>query len=133
MSDLLLLPQPRRVERRSAAHTLQSDRLIWLASAAPQLLRFAALRFQQVLRARTGLAWPIVAGMTTASDQVGLALHLAPDRITQPQGYELAIELERVTIAALLRREFELAVRIMRTRPGAVRPACHRRAGSFGG
>ena len=100
MSDLLLLPQPRRVERQSAAHTLQPDRLIWLASAAPQLLRFAALRFQQALRARTGLAWPIAAGTTTASDQVGLALRLAPDRIAQPQGYELAIELERITIAA---------------------------------
>jgi hypothetical protein len=100
MSDLLLLPQPRRVERRTQAFALRPDRLIWLDSAAPQKLRFAAQRFQQALIDDAGLTWPIVAGAATASDQVGLALRLAPDRIAPPQGYELTVEPGRITIAA---------------------------------
>jgi hypothetical protein len=99
MNDLLLLPQPRHVERQPHMHALQPDRLIWLDSAAPQRLHFAAQRFQQALIDRAHLAWPIVAG-ATATDQVGLALRLAPDRITQPEGYELSIEPECITIAA---------------------------------
>ena len=99
MNDLVLLPQPRRVERQSHAHVLQPDRLIWLDSAAPQSLVFAAQRFQQALIEHAGLHWPIAAG-ATATDQVGLALRLAPDRIAQPEGYELVVEVDRITIAA---------------------------------
>jgi hypothetical protein len=99
MSDLVLLPQPRRVERLTHAHALQPDRLIWLDGAAPQRLRFAAQRFQQALFDRLHLTWPIVTG-ATATDRIGLALCLAPDRITQLQGYELSIEPGHITIAA---------------------------------
>ena len=98
-NDLLLLPQPRRVERQAHRHVLQPDRLIWLDSAAPQQLHFAARRFQQALIERTGLTWPIVTG-DTATDQLGLALRLAPDRITQPEGYELVVEPGHITITA---------------------------------
>src|SRR5512135_2506881 len=97
MSDLYLLPQPRHVKQRSDTHALQPDRLIWLDSAAPQPLRFAAQRFKQALFDRTHLTWPIVTG-ATAADQVGLALRLAPDRIAQLQGYELIVEPEHVTV-----------------------------------
>ncbi len=97
MSDLLLLPQPRRVERQDQAYVLQPDRLIWLDSAAPQRLCFAAQRFRQALIDRAGLTWPIVAG-ATATDRVGLTLRLTPERIPQPQGYELTVEPERITI-----------------------------------
>jgi hypothetical protein len=99
MNDLVLLPQPRRVERQSHTHALQPDRLIWLDSATPQWLHVAAQRFQQALFDRLHLTWPIVTG-ATATDQVGLALRLAPDRISQPEGYELIIEADRISISA---------------------------------
>jgi hypothetical protein len=99
MNDLLLLPQPRRVERQSYTHAVQANRVIWIDSAAPQQLRFAAQRFKQALFDRLHLTWPIVTG-ATATDQMGLALRLAPDRITRPQGYELSIEPAQMTIAA---------------------------------
>ena len=97
MTELLLLPQPRRVDRLSPVHTLQPDRLIWLNDPVPQALAFAARRFQQALIDRAGLNWSIVAG-TTAVDRVGLALRLAPDRVTSPEGYELLVEGDRITI-----------------------------------
>ncbi len=99
MSDLCLLPLPRRVERQPYLHTLQPDRFIWLDSAAPQRLHFAARRFKQALFERAHLTWPIVTG-ATAADQVGLELRLAPGRITPPQGYGLNVEPERVAIEA---------------------------------
>jgi len=99
MSDLILLPQPRRIERQADTHTVPAKRVIWIDSAAPQRLLFTAKRFTQALFDRLKLTWPIVTG-ATATDQVGLALRLAPDRITQPQGYELIIEPDHMTIAA---------------------------------
>jgi hexosaminidase len=99
MSDLSLLPQPRRVARRSGTHALQPDRFIWLDSAAPQSLRFAAQRFKQALFERAHLTWPIVTS-ATAGKQVGLALRLAPDQITPPEGYELNVEPDRITVEA---------------------------------
>ena len=43
MNDLLLLPQPRRVERQSHTLALQPDRLIWLdgVALAPDQLDFS--------------------------------------------------------------------------------------------
>jgi len=99
MNDLLLLPHPRRVERQSHTHVLQPDRVIWIDSAAPQRLLFTAQRFKQALFDRLQLTWPIVTG-ATATEQIGLALCLAPDRITQPEGYELTVEANRITITA---------------------------------
>ncbi len=99
MNDLSLLPQPRGVERRPHTLALRPDRLICLDGAAPQSLRFSAQVFKQALLARTQLTWSIVAG-TTATDQVGLALRLTADRVMQPQGYELTIEPECITLAA---------------------------------
>jgi hypothetical protein len=99
MIDLLLLHQPRREDRQTQAFALQPNRLIWLDSAAPQKLHFAAQRFRQALIDYADLTWPIVAGATTASDQVGLALRLAPDRIAQSQGMN-SHEPGRITIAA---------------------------------
>jgi hexosaminidase len=99
MTGLLLLPQPRSIERHAHTHTLQPDRLIWLDGPAPQVMAFAARRFQQALIDRAGLPWSIVAG-ATALDRVGLALRLTPDRLAQPAGYELLIEADRITIAA---------------------------------
>jgi hypothetical protein len=97
MPERMLLPQPRRVERHAHSHTLQPDRLIWLDGPAPQTLFFAAQRFQQALIDRAALRWSIVAG-ETAADQIGLTLGLAPDRITQPEGYKLLVAADRITI-----------------------------------
>lgn len=100
MNDLLLLPQPRHVERLTSAYVLKPDCVILLDSAAPQQLRFAALRIQLALRQHADLAWAIVASAATPLDQIGLILRVAPSRVTQPQGYELAIEPDRITIEA---------------------------------
>jgi hypothetical protein len=97
MNDLLLLPQPRRVERRTPPYLLQPDRFIWLDGPAPQAMFFAAQRFQQALIDGVQLRWPIVTG-ATAIENVGLTLRLAPDRIAQPEGYELLVEAGGLTI-----------------------------------
>src|SRR5512134_2709157 len=100
MSDLLLLPQPRRVERSAAAHSLQPNRLIVLDGPAPQQLRFAAQRFRQMLYKHGNLQWELTAGAIAPLEQIGLILRVTPSHVTQPQGYELTIEPEHITIEA---------------------------------
>jgi hypothetical protein len=100
MTELVLLPQPRQIERQDHAHLLRADRFILLDAPDPQVLRFAALRFQAALQSRWGWRWSLLASAAVPQDVIGLTLRLNPDRVTQPQGYELTIGPEQISIEA---------------------------------
>jgi hypothetical protein len=61
---------------------------------------FAARRFQQALSDRLRLQWELIASPVTPRAQIGLALSLQPDRLTQSQGYELTIGPNGIDIVA---------------------------------
>ncbi len=100
MMELVLLPRPRQIELFEQAHVLRGDRFILLDGTDPQALRFAAQRFQTTLQRVCGLQWSLHASAVAPQEMIGLALHLAPDRVTHPQGYELTIGPEQISIEA---------------------------------
>ena len=100
MTELVLLPQPRQIELLDHAHLLRADRFILLDAPDPQVLRFAALRFQAALQRVCGLRWSLLASSAVPPEVIGLTLRLNPDRVTHPQGYELTIGPEQISIEA---------------------------------
>jgi hypothetical protein len=80
--------------------SLQGDRLILLDSPDPQALRAAADRARQVLIDALGLVWEVTASRTVPQDLVALILRLTPEKVRQPQGYELLISTEVIQINA---------------------------------
>ncbi len=99
-NSLALLPEPRHIEMTEGTFALTGERLVLLDSAAPQALRFAAMRFQQSLYERAGLTWEAVASAATPREQIGLTLREASEPATPPQGYELVISPDGITITA---------------------------------
>ena len=100
MMELVLLPQPRQIELLEHAHVLRGDRFILLEGPDPQALRFAAQRCQAALQRACGWQWSLLASPAVPPAAIGLVLHLNPDRVTHPQGYELTIGPEQISIEA---------------------------------
>lgn len=98
--ELLLLPAPRKLEYTGEVYRLSNNRLILLEGPDLAALRFAALRFRVVLVEHTVLDWEIVASPSVPSDQLGLQIRLAAAEVQHPQGYELVITPQGVTIHA---------------------------------
>jgi hypothetical protein len=82
------------------AFPLADGQLILLDSAAPQDLRFAAARFQQALRDQCGLTWELVASPAVPPEQIALTLRVTPAPVHRPQGYDLVITPDGITIIA---------------------------------
>ena len=101
MTDYLhLLPAPRHLTMTGGAFPLADGRFILLDSPTPQELRFAAARFQQALREQCGLDWELVASPAVPPEQVGLTLRVTPAPVYRPQGYDLVITPDGITIIA---------------------------------
>ncbi len=99
-NELLLLPQPQKMEITEGTYQLVNSQLILLQGSDLAGLRFAAWRFQTLLVEQIGLTWEIVASPSIPKTQVGLHLKISPDEIQRLQGYELLITPERITIIA---------------------------------
>lgn len=95
---LTLLPQPRTLRLTAGVLPLTPDRLILLDNAHPQTLRGAAARVQATLLSAHSLRWETVASPTTPAHLIALTLRLAPETVTQPQGYALMIEPNGITL-----------------------------------
>lgn len=100
MPDFVLLPQPRQLEILPHLYVLQPNRLILLDGPQPSVLRFTAQRFQAALQMHRQRYWQLAASTATPPDQVGLALHLSPERFARPQGYELTIGPATIDLTA---------------------------------
>jgi hexosaminidase len=98
-NSLNLLPAPRQLETSEETFAPADGQLILLDSADPQALRFAAARFQRALHDRLGLTWETVASKSIPREQIALTLRVTPEQ-TRPQGYDLAIAPDGITIEA---------------------------------
>ncbi len=95
-----LLPRPRQLNFMTESFVLRDRRLIVLDANEPTALLFAARRFQRALHAQADLSWGIDASPLVPAAEIGLRVRLAPEKIAQPQGYELTIGSERISIVA---------------------------------
>jgi hexosaminidase len=100
LDTLALLPAPRHIEMTEGTFALADQRLILLDSAEPQALRFAAAHIQKTWHDRFGLTWQVVASAATPREQIGLALRVTSELTLSPQGYELVISPDGMTITA---------------------------------
>ncbi len=89
--SLLLLPQPRNLIHLPGEFSLSGGKLIALVHVQPQVLRFAALRFQGALSRQRGVNWEIVAGDAVPSSLIGLTLRILPEAVEHAEGYEIEI------------------------------------------
>ena len=98
-TELTLLPQPRSLSYSNGIHLLHAGcRIVFDGGAAPELLS-AVQRLQRALGALAGGALPLSA-FDTGDASVLVLICVVPERVAQPQGYELAITPERIEIAA---------------------------------
>jgi len=93
-----LLPTPRHLTLSSGTFTLPAHALILLDDPNPPALHFTALRLQRALPAE--VKWEITAIRSAPREQVALTMRLAPDRAPRPQGYELTITTDGITLEA---------------------------------
>ena len=98
--ELLLLPSPQNLEFLEGSYRLENHQLILLEAPDPAGLLFTAQRFQAVLAEHAGLTWEIVASSSVPQTQVGLQLKVDPEKVQQPQGYELRIGPQGIAIHA---------------------------------
>lgn len=100
IEQLVLLPAPRHLRLNEGTYPIPDGKLIVLDCPEPQRLRLVAGRLQQALRQRAGVEWQLVAGSAVPADQVGLSLAVVPVAALQPQGYQLAITPNGISITA---------------------------------
>lgn len=90
MHPLSLLPQPRSLTYAAGGYILEGRRRIAIEGLAPSELLNPARRLQEALRS-AGAEWSLSATTAGPDEDLGAVLRVAPDRIHQPQGYELQI------------------------------------------
>lgn len=99
-TDLILLPTPRQLTYLAGTVNLSDERLITLNHANPQLLYFTAKALKDALHRYGGVDWAIVAGMGHSTEEIGLSLNLVAGATKDPQGYQLIITPEAISIVA---------------------------------
>ncbi|MCG8350896.1 MAG: family 20 glycosylhydrolase [Chloroflexales bacterium] len=98
IQSLVFLPQPRSLIPGSATLALQPDQMIALAVEASPTLYTAVQSLQTTLRNAAHVEWSIT---TTSHDSgVGALLRIAPQWVTQNQGYALTITPSGIVIDA---------------------------------
>ena len=100
MKRLNLLPQPRVLVLADGKYTLQPGKRIVLQGAPPSHLLFGAQRLQAALRERAGVDWELSATDAGPSGEVGARLRVSPGQATHPQGYEIDITPDGLTVVA---------------------------------
>ncbi|HWQ15119.1 MAG TPA: glycoside hydrolase family 20 zincin-like fold domain-containing protein [Roseiflexaceae bacterium] len=100
MTDLSLLPAPRQLTLLPGAVALTGGRRILLQGPDVSALLFTAQRLQAGLRSHAGVEWEITATPEGPLGEIGATLRVDPARAIHPQGYELAIKDDQVTLDA---------------------------------
>jgi hexosaminidase len=95
-----LLPIPRRLELTGGTHLLESGRRIVLDSAHPSGLLFSAQRLQSALANIAAVTWSLAASEAGPASEIGAVLWVDPARVPQPQGYELSITSNTISVIA---------------------------------
>lgn len=98
MNERLLLPIPRRIERRAGTYSLLPEAFIVLQSDA-QLLLSAGRRFQAGLQEKLGLHWQLSASPGVPPAASGLVLRI-DNEIEHSQGYRLEVSPQGMSIRA---------------------------------
>ena len=100
MSQLILLPVPRELELTGGIYPLDSGRRLILDGPVPGDLLFAAQRLQTALSAHAGVEWSLAASEAGPAQEIGAVLWVNPQRVTHPQGYELSITPNTLSVIA---------------------------------
>ncbi|MEP7199221.1 MAG: family 20 glycosylhydrolase, partial [Chloroflexota bacterium] len=100
MTTPILLPIPRQIEMAVGAHELQPDCRIILDSPQPSELLFAAQRLQSALAQHAGITWSLAASEAGSATEIGAVLWVEPSRVAQPQGYDLTITPNTLSVIA---------------------------------
>src|SRR5262252_4633582 len=95
-----LLPVPRQWELSAGAYLFESGRRIILDGAPPGALLFSAQRLQSALQRVLDVSWSLAAGEAGPASEIGAVLWLNPAQVAQPQGYELSITPNTISIVA---------------------------------
>ncbi|MEN9937638.1 MAG: hypothetical protein RLZZ387_4217 [Chloroflexota bacterium] len=100
MTILSLLPTPKHITPLPGEIALSGARRILLQAAEPAALLPTARRLQRALRDHAALEWEITATPEGPPGEVGAILRLDPARGGHPQGYELDISNDQITVEA---------------------------------
>src|SRR5690242_4084821 len=99
MQSLLLLPQPRSVTYAEGTCSLDGTRRIVLEATPAADLLDAGQRLQAAL-AQVGVTWELSATALGDTPPIGALLRVAPERVSQPQGYTLTVAPTGITVEA---------------------------------
>ncbi len=100
MDDLTLLPRPRHLEPGLGAYDLQSAWRLVIDAPNAQDLLFTAQRVQMALRQHASVEWSLAASEAGPAREIGGVLWLDPALDIPPQGYELTIGSNTLTVKA---------------------------------
>ncbi len=100
MPDLILLPRPHELTLTNGFYTIAEVRRIVLDGAPAQDLLFSAQRLQTALRVHANVEWSLAASEAGPAQEIGALLWVDPSRVAQPQGYELTITPNTVSLIA---------------------------------
>jgi hexosaminidase len=95
---IILLPHPRNLQYSDGTLPLSGGRLILIDHAPAHSLLSTGKRLQEALHRRFGLHWEITASSSVPDELIGLTLTIDPHITTEPQGYELVIDTQGITI-----------------------------------
>jgi len=106
MDELIFLPIPKKIDRTAGSgphrntFELLPQQLIVIDDPQPVGLWSTAKRLQKRLKAYADLDWEIVAGATIPEHLAGIVLTIEDAQNINPQGYELVISQNKVTLTA---------------------------------
>ena len=92
MTEIVLLPIPRKMALLAGEISLAGGKLILLESHNAQALLFTATRWQDALLKKASIHWEITASGSVPPDEVGLTIRIDAGRVPHYQGYELLID-----------------------------------------
>ncbi len=96
----ILLPTPRNLELTGGTFHIPEDGTVLLDGQEAQALMPMARSLLEKLRAKAGFRGGLVPGSSPTTDQVQIALRVAPGSVSHEQGYSLAIRPEGVDLRA---------------------------------
>jgi hexosaminidase len=100
MADLTLLPAPRRLTSGEGEYTLETGKRIALMGAPVADLLFSAQRLQNTLASLAAVEWTLAATASGPASQTGALLAVDAQQVLNPQGYELTIAPQQITLVA---------------------------------
>ena len=100
MTDLTLLPAPRRLTSGEGVYPLESGKRIALTGASAADLLFSAQRLQNALASLAAVEWTLAATASGPASETGALLAVDTQQVLNPQGYELTISSQQISVIA---------------------------------